>query len=378
MEEALDAYRRARAVRPDYGAALCGEALTLRNLGRYSEALAAFEAAEALGSGEAVAGKGCLLLTLGDFERGFEGYEARWLAGKSLGEALGTRYPTWAGPGRGQDRVLVLNDHGLGDTIQFVRYLPRMAAEGVAATFVCPPKLFRLLHPTIPARLLESPPEAPFDAQIAISSLPRAFRTRLDTVPADVPYLAADPAALSQVGRADRGGRVQDRHRLAGQLPSRGGSGALLPARHGGAAGVACRRPARLVAKRLWRRAGRQTSARDAGRDARRGLDSGPDAFVDTAAAMMHCDLVVTCDTSIAHLAGALARPVVGRAEERRGMALDDRARRFALVSDDAAFPPAAARRVGRGVRGDGARRCRRRSPRAARRSSARPVRSAT
>ena len=98
------------------------------SLGRFSEALAAFERAEALGSREAVAGKGCLMLTLGDFEEGLEGYEARWLKGKSLGEALGTRFETWKGPGRGGERVLVLNDHGLGDTIQFFRYLPLMAA----------------------------------------------------------------------------------------------------------------------------------------------------------------------------------------------------------------------------------------------------------
>jgi hypothetical protein len=84
--------------------------------------LAAFEAAEALGSREAVAGKGCLLLTLGDFERGFDGYEARWLEGKSLAEALGTRFPTWRGLSQRGERVLVLNDHGLGDTIQFFRY----------------------------------------------------------------------------------------------------------------------------------------------------------------------------------------------------------------------------------------------------------------
>ena len=66
--------------------ALLGQALTLRSLGRFSEAMAAFDAAAELGSREAVAGKGCLMLTLGDFEQGFEGYEARWLAGKSLSE----------------------------------------------------------------------------------------------------------------------------------------------------------------------------------------------------------------------------------------------------------------------------------------------------
>ena len=145
MEEALAAYRRASAAMPGSATALCGQALALRSLGRFSEALAAFEAAEALGCREAQAGKGCLLLTQGDFERGLEGYEERWLKGKSLGDALGKRFETWRGPTRRGERVLVLNDHGLGDTIQFFRYLPLMAAAGVDTTFVCPPRLRRLL-----------------------------------------------------------------------------------------------------------------------------------------------------------------------------------------------------------------------------------------
>ena len=140
---------------PGSATALCGQALALRSLGRFSEALAAFEAAEALGSREAQAGKGCLLLTLGDFERGLEGYEKRWLKGKSLGDALGRRFETWRGPTRHGGRVLVLNDHGLGDTIQFFRYLPLMAAAGVDTTFVCPPRLHRLLSSRAKVRFVE-------------------------------------------------------------------------------------------------------------------------------------------------------------------------------------------------------------------------------
>ena len=99
-EEALDAYLRASEPGPCLAKALLGQGLALRSLGRFPEALTAFDRAAALGSREAVAGKGCLMLTLGDFESGLEGYEARWLKGKSLSEALGTRFPR---PGRGRD-----------------------------------------------------------------------------------------------------------------------------------------------------------------------------------------------------------------------------------------------------------------------------------
>ena len=84
---------------------------------------------------------------------------------------------------------------GLGDTIQFFRYLPLMAAAGVDATFMCPPRLRRLLSSKARVRFADWPPEGrQFDAQIAISSLPYAFSTRLETIPAAVPYLVAEPA----------------------------------------------------------------------------------------------------------------------------------------------------------------------------------------
>jgi hypothetical protein len=90
--------------------------------------------------------------------------------------------------------VLVLNDHGLGDTIQFFRYLPLMRAVGVDAAFACPPRLRRLMSSKGGARFADPPPrQDEFDAQIAISSLPYAFGARLDTIPAAVPYLAAEP-----------------------------------------------------------------------------------------------------------------------------------------------------------------------------------------
>ena len=310
-EEAFDAYLRASKPGPCLAKALLGQALALRSLGRFSEAMTAFDRAAALGSREAVAGKGCLMLTLGDFENGLEGYEARWLRGKSIAQALGTRFETWRGPGRRGERVLVLNDHGLGDTIQFFRYLPLMAAVGVDATFVCPARLHRLLSSKAKARFVVSPPEGePFDAQIAISSLPRAFGTRLETIPAAVPYLVADPALREiwlkrigvegfKIGVVWQGNPNPEADR-ARSMPLT----ALAPLAE--IAGV------RLIS--LQKGLGEEQLANlppsmrveTLGVD----FDAGADAFVDTAAAMTCLDLIITCDTSIAHLAGALAVPV--------------------------------------------------------------------
>ena len=309
MDEALEAYRRARFLQPNSGTAICGEALALRNLGRFAEALAAFEAAESLGSYEAIGGKGCLLLTLGDFERGWEGYEARWVRGKSIMEAFGTRFPQWTGPSRRGERVVVFNDHGLGDTLQFARYLPMMASAGVETTFVCPAKLWRLLSPTITARLVEAPSGEGFDAQIALSSLPRAFGTRLESVPAPVPYLKAEPALIAKwaarIGTAGfKIGVVWQGNAHPEVDPARSMPLAAL-------APLAAIPRVRLIALQKGSGDEQIEALGDTMRVERLGadFDSGADTFVDTAAAMTQLDLIVTCDTSIAHLAGALARP---------------------------------------------------------------------
>jgi len=310
-EEALEFYRRAEALRPRFADALCGEALALRALGLLEKARAAFALAEGLGSREAVSGKGCLDLLMGDFARGWEGYEARWIAGKSLTEALGTRFPPWSGPKSGAKRVLVLNDHGLGDTIQFFRYLPMMSGSGAEVTFVCPRKMHRLLGPHSDAFLVEkAPAEKDFDAQIAISSLPRAFATRLETIPAPIPYLHSEPALrrkwAERVG--ERGfkvgvawqGNPNPEADLARSIPlaefaplANVPNVRLISLQKGFGAEQLEALPSHFQVEAL-------------GDD----FDAGPDAFVDAAAVTSHLDLVVTCDTSIAHLAGALGRPV--------------------------------------------------------------------
>ncbi len=97
----------------------CGSGLALRALGRLDEAREAFARAGGARLPRGDAGRGCLDLMLGNFEAGWEGYEARWISGRSLADALGLRFPWWRGPGTASERVLVFNDHGLGDTIQF-------------------------------------------------------------------------------------------------------------------------------------------------------------------------------------------------------------------------------------------------------------------
>ena len=308
---ALAAFNKAVALRRNYADAICGQGLALRALDRLDEARAAFECAVALGCREAVSGLGCLDLMLGDFERGWDGYEARWVDGKSIAEALGVRYPLWRGPSAPPQRVLVVNDHGLGDTIQFARYLPMMTRAGAEPHFLCPAKLHRLIGPLAGGRIFErEPTDMKFDAQIAISSLPRAFRTSLDNVPAAVPYLFPEPQRvarwLGQIGaeglrvgcvwqgNANPEADIARSFALTELAPLAAVPGVRLVSLQSG-----------FGEQQLWESPPDfpiQRLSAD--------YDVGGHAFLDAAAAMASLDLVVTCDTSIAHLAGALGRPV--------------------------------------------------------------------
>jgi hypothetical protein len=185
-----------------------------------------------------------------------------------------------------------------------------MAAAGVEPTFLCPPRLRRLLSSLTGIRLVaERSPGERFDAQIAVSSLPRAFATRLDSVPASVPYLAAEPERARRwaarigtegfkVGIVWQGNPNPEADMarsapLAAFAPLAAIPGVrLISLQLGGGVEQLADLPAGMRVETL-------------GDD----FDAGPDGFVDTAAAMGALDLVVTCDTSVAHLAGALARP---------------------------------------------------------------------
>lgn len=306
--EALEAYRNALTMRSDWGDAFNGEGLALRALDRLDEARTAFESAVRLGNREAIGALGCLDLMLGDFENGWAGYEHRWLDGRPLSEAVGSRYRSWRAPGQEGERVLVLNDHGLGDTIMFSRYLPLIRDVGQEPLLVVPAKMHRLLG-ALGVRLADAIPGGEsFDAQLAFSSAPFAFNTRLDSIPRRTPYLFPEPALIgrwaARIGaRGYRIGVVWQ-----GNPDPEADAARSFPLR--ALKAIAAMDGVRLVS--LQKGFGDLQMDESLGFTVERlgpGFDDGPDAFVDTAAAMASLDLVISCDTSIAHLAGALGRP---------------------------------------------------------------------
>lgn len=247
-----------------------------------------------------------LTLLRGDFEEGFRQFESR----KKLDIFMRYNHdaPEWDGAPLDGRTLLVHTEQGFGDSIQFVRYLPLLKALGAGRVILdeCPPELAALLRtaPGVDELVVRGETPPPFDLHTYLLSLPGLLGTTLDTVPCEVPYLAAPDrpiaTAIRQHGRGLRVGLVwggnpsqhRDRMRSVGLAP-------LAPIL--GTPGVTFFSLQKGGAAEQLERAG------DCGIV---NLDRALGDFADTAAAIAALDLVITVDTSVAHLAGAMGRPV--------------------------------------------------------------------
>lgn len=349
--EAIESFDRGLAIRPNVPEVLNNRGVALTAAGRLSEALETFIGASVLSSSadlrtnmgivlkslgrhrEAAASFGRALdmkpndpsakfalaflhLTLGQFHLGWPLYEARFHVPALGNPARRFEAPRWNGsePLAGKT-LLVHAEQGLGDVIQFCRYLPLLEARGATVLFEVIPSLEALLR-TMPGSIRLIPrgaPLPPVDYYCPLLSLPLAFNTQLDTIPGKTPYLAAEPERVAKwsqrlrslpglkVGIAWQGNRAVER-----LIWARGRSmplAALEPlARRPDVSLVALQKGPGLE---QLREVGFADRIVELGTD----FDTGADAFLDTAAVMQGLDLVISTDTSIAHLAGALGRP---------------------------------------------------------------------
>jgi hypothetical protein len=283
----------------------------LAALGRHREALASFERALMLapGNAEMEFNKALGLLIQGDFRAGWKSYEQRWSTQRWRADRRSFAKPVWLGDEPLDGKTILLHaEQGLGDTIQFVRYVPRLAAAGAKIVLEVHPELKALLSrlPGAAAVIGRGEPRPAFDLHCPLGSLPLACKTEPVSVPADIPYLAAEPARVERW-----------RARLA---TLDGPRVALVWA--GNAAHANDRNRSLPLAKLapLW--ANPRARFVSLQRDLRAGdaqlLEGAPVLhlgaeladFDDTAAVLAGCDLVLAVDTSVAHLAGALGRPL--------------------------------------------------------------------
>jgi cytochrome c-type biogenesis protein CcmH/NrfG len=326
---AVECYETVLRLRPDFAEAHNNLGLILHRRGQVEEALAHYEQAIGLQPDLANAhfSRAQAWLMLGDFQRGWPEYEWRWKLPGVGGPPAGDRL--WDGSAPAGRTILLWAEQGLGDTLQFIRYAPLVQRMGGRVLVECQESLLPLLGPCagIDGLLAQGADRPPFDLHAPLLSVPGLLGTTVDRVPAEVPYLFADPAL------------VEHWRRVLAEIPGFkvGIAWQVNPnhpdARH-------CSIPleqfvglARLPGVGLIN----LQKGSDSGRSAPgapgfplielgSGLDQASGAFMDTAAVMQSLDLVITPDTAIAHLAGGLGVPVwVALAMPRDWRFLQDR-----------------------------------------------------
>jgi hypothetical protein len=316
--DSLGAFRQALALDDDDGEARNSLAGALKELGLCEESLAMMRQAVTRNPKDdrAMFNLSLLLLTLGQYEEGWDAYEAR-LRIPGLDIHTGFPQPQWDGGDIADKCLLVHAEQGLGDVIQFARYLPMLTGLAKRVLFAVPANLTTLFQglPGVDALLTGEGPAPLFDCHCPLLSLPRLLKTRPETIPAVVPYLKADeqrlhlmaerfPTLLESVPKIGLvwAGEARFNNRLAHRMDRQR---SLRLADFAALAKVA---EVTFVSLQKGAAAA-QIKTAPAGL---RLLDPMPSVsdFADTAAVIAHLDLVITVDTAVAHLAGALGKPV--------------------------------------------------------------------
>ena len=322
---AANAYRRALGLSPGDAAATSNLGISLYGMGLLAESLAQHRAAVALDPESAGFryNLAVALLAAGEFEEGWPAYESRLRLG--IGQlgfpvrgdiAFDVPGPRWSGEPLAGRTIFLYGEQGLGDTLQFVRYAPVVAERGGRVAIGVPPQLLRLVRrmPCVAEAVPTGGGLPDFDTHCPLLSLPLVLGTTLETIPASTPYLAPDPRdvetwrkRLPRDHRARRVGLVWS----GNPRPDMPWAACVdrrrsIPLRHfaplGGIPGV----------QYVSLQKGPPAAELDAASPVLPIFDpmDAVEDFADTAALLAHIDLVITVDTSVAHLAGALAKPV--------------------------------------------------------------------
>jgi tetratricopeptide (TPR) repeat protein len=311
-EEAIAAYRQALRFKHDYPEAHNNLGIALRDSGRLNDANAAFlDALRIRNENPAVHWNLALnYLLQGNFKDGWAEHEWRWQCESFPSPRRNFRQPIWDGRNLNGQTILLHSEQGFGDTIQFVRYAPMVADRGGRVVLQCQPELVRLLkcNPQLGEVISADDAIPEFEFHGPLLSLPRAFNTDINSIPAATPYLRVDRALAEawkeRLVSAPRGFRVglvwagrpthkRDRHRsfaLTQFLPMAAVNGVSFFSLQKG--------PASKQIDNLPQ--------------SMKLIDYSSDLhdFADTAALIANLDLVIGADTAVIHLAAAMGKPV--------------------------------------------------------------------
>ncbi|MDN5002958.1 tetratricopeptide repeat protein [Bradyrhizobium sp. GCM10027634] len=311
-EGALTWFEKAIALQPRFADAFDNKLVALFHLHRFDEVFALADSMKSLGLSDVVTEWNVSLayLLTGNFEAGWRGHQTR----SKLPSAKYPRFsqPMWLGDDSIDGKtILIAADEGLGDTIHFARYVPMLAERRARVLLAVQDPLHRLLQSLrdvshcVPMSALGTLPA--FDLHCPISSLPLAFKTRLDTIPADMPYLPPPPDSLVQAWENRLGPRTRLRVGLvwSGDPSHVNDETRSIPLRT--LSRIILDVDATFISLQKVPRPHDAAVLRE--RSDIVDLTADLTDFTDTAALIRCLDVVITVDTSVAHLAGALGCP---------------------------------------------------------------------
>ena len=307
LDEAADCCRRMIAARPDFALAHNNLGVVLQSQGKLDEALQLYRRAQALKEdyADAHSNEALLLLLRGEIESGWEKYE--WCARLPIYRPRHFAQTRWHGEALRGKTLLLHTDQGFGDSIQYLRYVPRLLAAGARVILELEGPLVPLAaslagEVTVVAKGTRLPE---FDLHCPLMSLPLRFATRLETIPAEVPYLFPRAEAIARW-----------RARLGAEPGLKVGlvwaGSAQHSNDHNRSLTLARLRPLLAAAPARWLSLQTGPRARDLAElepGQATDLSGALTDFAESAACVVNLDLVITVDTAIAHLAGALAKP---------------------------------------------------------------------
>ena len=311
-DEAMPHLLRAIELDPTFSSAYNNLGYVFQELDQSDQAISCYRKAIELNQdyADAHSNHGISMLLNGQFKDAWNEYEWRWQRSSKEQKPLPHfSRPQWQGErSLNGGNIYLWAEQGFGDSIQFIRYAPLVKAFGWNVVVAVQPKLKSLLKTIEGVTVIslgEDPP--PFDFHCPLLSLPKVFETNLDTIPAAIPYLQADPERTAAWQTRLPNNKTRIGISWQGNSKTKTDFGRSLPLHY--FAPLAEMPGVQLIS--LQKNDGveqlqKLPSVLTLGPD----FDNGPDAFLDTAAVMMTLDLIITSDTSIAHLAGALGRPV--------------------------------------------------------------------
>jgi tetratricopeptide (TPR) repeat protein len=317
IDDAMKAYALALSANPGEAAVHFNIAGAHTALGAYPEAVASYSQAIRLNPDyvEAHANKALLQLMLGDLAGGWEEYEWRFKM-KDPSQKIDNRTfdrPVWDGSDFSGKTLLLRAEQGVGDMIQFSRYAPLVRRRGGTVVLECPPRLGRLFRGAAGVDAVverQSVPPVDFDLYIPLLSVPRFFTRSVTDIPALVPYLAPEPETVERTRALFTPGEFNVGICWQGNRGYKGDGQRSIPLR----AFLPLLQTPGVRFYSLQKGEGsdqiHELPPCHAPVDLSPVLDNGADAFIETAGAMQYLDLIISSDTALPHLAGALGRPV--------------------------------------------------------------------